>query len=403
MKIYTAKVVDNSGKKSVISEEAISRQLFEESLNTRGYFIIEIKESDKKRQLIFSDTIKKSFLTEFTYNVYSLLDFGIDINEVFNILKDIYTKGKEGDFINEVISSLKKGEKLSTAIKSAKSGEIFDNFYITMVSSGEHSGNLKEAFRLIYAYIKNNNKVKEKLVSSSIYPLAILLVSVLAVHLLFFLIIPNFMKIYDTMDYTPSQLIGSMFAVSNFLLNNAMAYFIVLFLVIFGIAIYFRTKASNKLISFFLQKAPLVSRVYKLQSKIRISFSLEILIKGGVTLEDALKKLSDVEPNQLVKAEYEKALITLKEGGKVGEAFKNIKAYSSRDLNIIEIADSISRTDEGFEKIHVDAEQVLESFLDSIFKLIEPVIMIFIGLFISFVMYLVLSPTLNMMDMMDNF
>ena len=93
-----------------------------------------------------------------------------------------------------------------------------------------------------------------------------------------------------------------------------------------------------------------------------------------------------------------KSLSILKEGGSVRNSFSNLKIYNTRDLNIIDIADSISKSQEGLEKIHNDAEDVLESYLEKMFKLIEPVIMIFIGLLIFSIMYLIIPTILGMID-----
>ena len=85
-------------------------------------------------------------------------------------------------------------------------------------------------------------------------------------------------------------------------------------------------------------------------------------------------------------------------GGSINDAFKNIKSFNHRDINILGISDSISNSLAGFEKIRIDSENDLEIFLEKIFKMIEPAIMLVIGVFIFFVMYLVISPTLGMLE-----
>jgi type II secretory pathway component PulF len=135
-----------------------------------------------------------------------------------------------------------------------------------------------------------------------------------------------------------------------------------------------------------------------MRSKIKTSFSIEILLKGGSALEDALSQLCDIEENESLKKEYRKCLTILKEGGSVKNAFVHIKEFDSRDLNIIEISESISKTNEGFEKMRLDGEYALENYLETVFKLFEPVIMILIAILIFFFMYLVISPTLNMLN-----
>ena len=397
MNIYSARVVDQYGKKKTVTEEAISRHLFEQSLSDKGFYIIDIKETYLKHTLFLTNNINKKFVFDFTYNIYTLLDFGIDINEVFRILSEIYQEGKESEFIRNVISYLKKGERLSTAIKSSKYGEIFDDFFITMVSAGEHSGKLKDAFRLIYSYTKTKKMIREKLISASVYPALLLFVSFIILNLLMFMIIPMIEQMYLNMDYVPVLFIKIVFNISHFLKVNTIPYIIFLFLLTIAMILFLKTKISKQLLNFILHKAPIVSKLTNLQSKIKTSFSLEILLKGGYSMEEALQKLSDIENDNQIKKEYLKGVTILKEGAGVRNAFKNLRIYDTRDLNIIEIADSISKSPEGFEKIHTDASSTLETYLATVFELLNPVILIFMGFFVFFIMYLVVSPTLEML------
>jgi len=397
MKKYSAIVFNEQGKKRRIVEEAISRHLFENSLHKRGYFIVEINEYDKGRNVqLFDNKISKKFIIDFTYNIYSLLDFGIDINEAVRISLEIYSTGKENKFISEINNKLKKGEKLSASLKN--SGEDFDDFYITMVASGEASGKLNESFKLIYQYLKNNSKIKEKIISASLYPSILLFVSFCAINLLFFVIIPNFSSIYKNMDFTPSLFIGLMFSVSKLLSDYFMLYLSFIVIIIILLIYFIRSKSFYSIRTKLFKTLPVLSKIYKLQSKIKISFSIEILLKGGLTLEDALVKLKDIENREDIKNDYITSVSSLKEGKSVSDAFRSISYFDKKDINIIKISEAISKTKEGFEKIRNEAENRFDSFIDRIFKLIEPVMMIFIGIFIFFIMYLVMSPTLNMID-----
>ncbi len=398
MELFSAKVVDKFGKKSIITEQAISIPLFEESLSSRGFYIIDVNESIEKKNIFVTKNIKKKFIFELTYNIYSLLDFGLDINEVFRILSEIYKEGKEGEFIRNVISFLKKGEPLSRAIKNSKGGEVFDDFFLTMVSSGEQSGKLKDSFRLIYSYLKTNQKIKDKLISATIYPLMLMVLSFFVVNLLLFFIIPIISQIYVSMEVEPQLFIKAIFAVSDLVTKNVIAYVVGLIALVIGLFILFKTKIFKKFLNFIKQKIPIISNVSKLNMKIKSSFSLEILLKGGYSLEEAILRLGELEENDIMKKEYLKGVNILKEGGGVRKSFESIKIFDSKDLNIIEISDSISKAPEGFEKIYNDAIQSLESFLDKVFELLTPVIMLFIGAFIFLIMYIVLMPMLSTLD-----
>jgi|GEM_PF-5252339 len=401
MKTFTAKVVDKSGKSTTITEEAISEQIFEESLYKRGFFVIKINEFSTGQSFFKKSRLNRNFLLDFTYNVYTLLDFGIDINEVFKILAEIYMSGKENDFVNEVISFLKKGEKVSVAIKNSQAASIFDDFYISMISSGEQSGNLRDSFRLIYQYLKNNQMIRDRLLTAAIYPMILLFMGFLSLNILLLFILPMLKEMYTSMNFTPNLLIQILFNISGLLSQNKIVYFLSLILIFFGLIIFFRTEVSKNLIRFALDHLPILSKISRLNNKIKVSFSLEILLKGGASLEEALFNLSKIETNPILKKEYLKSLNSLKEGESVRSSFKNLKIFDPKDLNIIEIADSISKTPEGFEKLYIDANYRLEAFLGIAFELLTPVILILLGMFMGLIMYIVISPNLNLLQQMN--
>jgi type II secretory pathway component PulF len=396
MKIYSAVVVDQEGKKKTLVEESISSQLLEESLYNRGYYVLKILEGKSNNVSLSFSKLSKKFILDFTYNIYTLLEFGIDINEVFRILTGIYGKGMEAEFIGKLNSSLAKGEKLSAILKNYSSD--LGDFYISMVSSGEASGKLADSFKLLFQYLKNNQKIREKIFSSSIYPIVLLILGFAALHLMLLFIIPNFGQIYTTMDFKPPLFIAIVLAVSHFMLNNLVLYMISLVSVIAAAIIFFKSKYSRILLDIIFTKFPIVSKINKLQLKIKTSFSLEILLKGGSSLEDSLIQLAEIETIPALKKEYTRSVDILKEGGNVKDAFACIKGFDSRDLNIIEISESISKTKEGFEKLRQDTEYQLENYLETVFKLFEPAIMILIAFIIFFLMYIVISPTLSMLE-----
>ena len=397
MKVYTAKVVDDEGKERNIVENAISRELFESNLNEKGLYIIKITEGSHYNFFIANRTASGKFIADFCHNIYSLLDFGIDINEVFRILKGIYTKGYEANLVRDINNCLNKGEKLSDIIKKSYSRD-FNNFIITMISAGESSGRLKESFKLINQYLNTTKKIKEKIQSASLYPIILLTVTFLVLNLILFVTVPNFGKIYTDMDFTPPTLVGIMINISTFL-NEIVIFYIASIIIIILTSLFFIvSKSTRNIKETILSRIPIISKVVLLQEKIKITFGIEILLKGGFSIENALKKVTDFENSAKLKKEFFYAEEVLSHGGSIKDAFKNIKSFNHRDINILGISDSISNSLAGFEKIRIDSENDLEIFLEKIFKMIEPAIMLVIGVFIFFVMYLVISPTLGMLE-----
>jgi type II secretory pathway component PulF len=400
MKHYKAIVVNDHGKKSVVHDEAINRTLFEEKLGSDGWYVVSISKHQPKKSFFSSTSLKRQFVHDFSYNLYSLLSFGLDVNESFSILEDLFTNAGESQFIRSVHGDLGKGTRLSEAIRRAPGNELFNNFFFAMVKAGEASGNLTEAFRLINDFLKHMKQIRDQTISAIIYPVILMTVGFAALQLLLFMILPNFKQIFVNMQFQPTGIIALLFSFSEFLRNNWTGYLATLLVLLILGFVYSRTSLAGRVNSLVIMKAPVISSLYNLQAKIKVTFSLETLLRNGATLEESLQEMVHLGQGSSEQEFYRAALTELKNGGTVQKALQHIPVYGLRDLRIVEIADATSRTVEGFEKIHTDATEQFSIMLEKLLKLIEPLMIIFIALFIFLFMYLVISPTLFMMEKM---
>ncbi len=398
MNNYVVKVIDEKGQKKTLSESSISEELLRDSLHSRGYYVIDLKPYIMAKFKIFNKKIKKEFVLDFVYNTHSLLSFGLDINEAIVIMKDIYPDVNEKKIIDEISINLKKGGTLQESIKMADTNFMFDDFILSMISAGESGGSLVESFQLILEYLLNIKKTKESVVSSLTYPIILVFASFLAFNLLLFYIVPNFEQMYLSMNYQPSGLISLVFNLSNIVTNYSLIYLGALVTIVMLCCLTVKLGYHKLILNAIISNIPLFSWIKRLQVKIRLAFCLEIILKSGDTLEQALTKLIVFEENPVVSLQLKSALEILKAGGTVSDAIFNIKVFDIRDIRLIEVSESISKTTECFEKIHIDASEFLKKSLDKMVKLLEPAVVIAVSLFIFFVMYLVISPTLNMLD-----
>lgn len=398
MKRFRAVVAHADGRKEVVTGNAISEDLFVDELTRKGFYLISIKEAGKGKGFITFSAFSKGFVIDFTYNIYSLLNFGLDIAEALEVAKTIYPDGPGGIFVQEVAGALSRGERLSGAIAAHNVENRFDDFYISMVEAGEASGSLDRSFFLIHSFLVSREKLQSRIVSSAIYPLFLVIAAFGAIQVLLFFILPNFEKMYRNMQFKPNVIIKFMFDVSSIVRDHWIIYFCLLFVLIAGGIFLARTRPVRRLGHKVASLMPGIRTIYILQAKIKTAFSLEVLLESGTPLEEALVKLTSIEKSEKLSREIGKVAVLLKEGSGVAEAFKKLSVFNDRDRHLIEIADTTSRTSEGFAKIHEDGTARLEVTTERLTKLAEPAVMLFVAVFIGFIMYLVVMPTLGMME-----
>ena len=399
MKQFKALIIDETGKKRQIIEDGVSKELFIENLNSRNYYIIQVSEAISGQGGNKKLEKKTLFQLDIVYQIYSLLDFGIDVNEVFNILRGVYTKGNRYLFVNTVYESLNKGVSFSDSIKHADQYGLFNDFFYIMVRAGESSGKLTYAFLLLHKYLESMNKIKDKVISALIYPLILIVFSFISLNALFLFIIPNFKQVYANMDYEPAFIIRTLFGLSDFIIQYYFLLNIVSVVIIGIVILLYNNKNYKKYIVRFFNSLPVMKSIGVLRNKIKIAFCLEIFLKGGYTLEDSLYNLTNIEKDGALKKQLAEVFDVIKGGVGLRAAFSKIDLFNNdKDLSIIEISETVSKSAEGFEKINNDALLKLENYTENLLKFIEPVMMLLIGAFIFMIMYMVISPTLEILN-----
>ena len=394
MKQFKALIIDETGKKRQIIEDGVSKELFIEN-----YYIIQVSEAISGQGGNKKLEKKTLFQLDIVYQIYSLLDFGIDVNEVFNILRGVYTKGNRYLFVNTVYESLNKGVSFSDSIKHADQYGLFNDFFYIMVRAGESSGKLTYAFLLLHKYLESMNKIKDKVISALIYPLILIVFSFISLNALFLFIIPNFKQVYANMDYEPAFIIRTLFGLSDFIIQYYFLLNIVSVVIIGIVILLYNNKNYKKYIVRFFNSLPVMKSIGVLRNKIKIAFCLEIFLKGGYTLEDSLYNLTNIEKDGALKKQLAEVFDVIKGGVGLRSAFSKIDLFNNdKDLSIIEISEAVSKSAEGFEKINNDALLKLENYTENLLKFIEPVMMLLIGAFIFMIMYMVISPTLEILN-----
>ena len=268
-----------------------------------------------------------------------------------------------------------------------------------MVRAGESSGKLTYAFLLLHKYLESMNKIKDKVISALIYPLILIVFSFISLNALFLFIIPNFKQVYANMDYEPAFIIRTLFGLSDFIIQYYFLLNIVSVVIIGIVILLYNNKNYKKYIVRFFNSLPVMKSIGVLRNKIKIAFCLEIFLKGGYTLEDSLYNLTNIEKDGALKKQLAEVFDVIKGGVGLRSAFSKIDLFNNdKDLSIIEISEAVSKSAEGFEKINNDALLKLENYTENLLKFIEPVMMLLIGAFIFMIMYMVISPTLEILN-----
>lgn len=362
-------------------------------LNQKGIIVekLFIKKNFLTRINLFSDNFEV-----FIKSLHNLISTGIPLTDALNFI----SSGQAGNSIQDagmiIFENVKNGMALHTSIKNYFPNS--SNFHLTLISSGEKSGNIEEALYSVSNLINEDKTKKTELISSLTYPL-ILLVTMFA--LIFFILefaLPKMLSVMDLNNQMP--IATSILIISGEVLPLLIigCFYIVL---IFSILIILRNRLlflQNFLDLFFI-KIPFVKNLIFILSRRTILQVYSIGLNGGLTIQETNSLVIESVSNNKIK----KSLILLKENIESGERFSHAiektNILNSSQIASIKIGDETDNLKENFHLLKNQFEAQISFYLKTISKIIEPVILIIFGIIILILALGIILPVLESTNM----
>ena len=362
-------------------------------LNQKGIIVekLFIKKNFLTRINLFSDNFEV-----FIKSLHNLISTGIPLTDALNFI----SSGQAGNSIQDagmiIFENVKNGMALHTSIKNYFPNS--SNFHLTLISSGEKSGNIEEALYSVSNLINEDKTKKTELISSLTYPL-ILLVTMFA--LIFFILefaLPKMLSIMDLNNQMP--IATSVLIISGEVLPSIIigCFYIVL---IFSILIILRNRLlflQNFLDLFFI-KIPFVKNLIFILSRRTILQVYSIGLNGGLTIQETNSLVIESVSNNKIK----KSLILLKENIESGERFSHAiektNILNSSQIASIKIGDETDNLKENFHLLKNQFEAQISFYLKTVSKIIEPVILIIFGIIILILALGIILPVLESTNM----
>ena len=391
--IYRAKNgPDNTieGKMSAANvQEVVDR------LNKQGYVATYVKEENIDRgisfpswgQLIGKVTLKE--LIVFSQHLGFLLKAKVPILKALKILSqqipNLYFRG----VIKELTEQVKNGQPLSTSLK--KYPKIFSSFYTTMVGAGEESGTLDKALMRITGYYVKQLEFISKVKSALTYPLLVLTVGFITLIFIFTKVIPRIIPLLKSLDIPLPFPTKVLISISSFLVDNWF------FLVLGGLllVLIWRKACYNKMFTYHLSilklNLPILGQLIFKSEFARFARTLEISLQSGVSLVKGWELSLPIIKEDVIRNNLEESLKVLKSGGRLCETLKG-DLFPPLVYNLVEIGEESGELEEAFSNIAQWFENDCQEFIRLLTTVLEPMMVLVVGLIIGFIVAAVLLP-----------
>ncbi|MBU7008773.1 type II secretion system F family protein [Phosphitispora fastidiosa] len=402
--VYVYKVRDGMGKTHAGEIEAESKELVVERLRQTGYFItkVELKLESPTVGETFAkwSTVTPKDLAIFFRQFATMASSGLPLLKSLNILIEQTEKMKLRDSLEDMRRDVESGSSLSQAMGKHRS--VFPMFVMAMVRAGEAGGFLDDVMDRLAVTFENDHEMREKVKGAVRYPLIVLGFAALVVVLMLTFIIPNFMLLFETMDIQMPLPTRIVLGISDFLKS----YFLILALLAVLLALlavrYVRSPEGRARFDRFVLKIPVFGELLLKSSLAKVSRSLGTLLASGVPIIQALEITQGIAGNAVVAGELAEVSNGVREGDAMAKHLERSRVFTPMMINMIAIGEETGTLENMLVKVADFYDKETKYMTDNMTSLIEPFLIVILGVIIGGIMLSILLPIFEVYSQMGS-
>lgn len=394
---YRAKTV--AGNISVGKIDANDRNMVISLLKNKGMYPLEINELsllDRNIKIGTTKRISAKDLALFCRQFYTMIDAGVTVIGSLDLLRRQTENTKLAAILGKVYEDVQKGMALSEAMRVHKSD--LPNIVISMIEIGEVSGNLDVVLDRLSIYLEKDNKVRQKIKTSMVYPKAICAIAIAVVVFMMIFVVPNFINMFKTMGTelpVPTKIlisISDLFKNIWFILGAA--------IVIPGLIICFKkfkkTEQGKYLYDKITLDIPVVGKYLKKIIASRFSRSLSLLLTTGVPIIQALEVVGNLLDNEAVNREMVKVKEDIKRGSGLAEPLEAVGIFPLMVTHMISIGEEAGSLDSIVEKVADFYDDELDTSIGKLLAILEPLMIVAMAIVIGGIVIAMILPMFSM-------
>ncbi len=343
---------------------------------------------------LFGGRVSTQDLAIMTRQLATLLGAGISMIEALTALSEQV----ENETLKLAISTIKEkvneGSGLAQAMRAYP--KIFNDLYCNMIAAGEASGALDIVLKRLSDFLEAQVQLNNKLLAAMVYPIIMLVVGLGVVGFLMGFVVPKITKIFTDMKVALPLITTILIAISNFIASWWWA-----LLIVIGGSVYLwsrwkKTPAGKAKWDAFSLKIPVFGKLLRLVAVARFARTLSTLLASGVSLIQALIIVRAIVANTVIQAAIEDTRISVQEGESIAEPLKRSKQFPPIMTHMIAIGEKTGELESMLEKVADAYEAEVRTRIDLMTALLEPMMIVVMGVIVGFIALSILLPMLRM-------
>lgn len=373
--------------------EAENEQMVLNYLRTHDFFPIEIKEGKTAQLTSFTSMLERitfNDIVDFTRQLAIMLNAGLTIVESLDILQKQIAKEKLKALIDHIDKEIKAGSSLSAVLRNYP--QYFSNLYIALVKSGEASGKLSEILLKLAENLEKQREFRSKLRGAMIYPAVIISAMFIVMFIMITFVLPKMLDLYKSFDVELPITTKFLIVISSFSVKFWPFIIAVVMGGIFLLQRYLKTDQGRKIVDSLLFRLPMVSDIVKKAALVDSTRTLAILTGAGVSILDGLNIVIDTTSNSIFKEAFQNVFKKVEKGQSLGNALSLEGIFPPIFVQMVIVGENTGHLDDTLLRLSRYFEFESENVLKAATTLIEPIVLVVLGVGVAFLVLSVITP-----------
>ncbi len=379
---YTAKNLAGKIKEGVNC--AISKQEALVALRENGLIPIEVTEvpakEESRKKLSFHKKIKSSELASFCWQMSTMIEGGIPLITAIETIADDNENEHFKEILKEIVKQIQKGSTLHESI--GQFPKVFDNLFHSLVMTGETGGALSTTLVRLAEYYDSRDKLIRQVKTMLAYPLFVVAFMIFLVTFIMTFIIPRFKSIFQSIGGELPLFTKIFMGVYDAIVSNILLTLFIILLIIAGLFAYSKTEKGWRRLSRIILKLPLTGKV-KAQAFIAMFCkTFATLLSSGVSVLDALNLMSTMSKNAVIKDCIVSTRDLIVEGYGISMSMSSNAFFPKVLIKMVKVGEESGSLPNVLDRTCSYYERRVESTITTAMSLMEPILIISIGVIV---------------------
>ncbi|EGR4164366.1 type II secretion system F family protein [Vibrio cholerae] len=399
LKNYRWKGINSNGKKVSGQMLAISEIEVRDKLKDQHIQIKKLKKGSVSLLARLTHRVKGKDITILTRQLATMLTTGVPIVQALKLVGDNHRKAEMKSILAQITKSVEAGTPLSKAMRTASAH--FDTLYVDLVETGEMSGNLPEVFERLATYREKSEQLRAKVIKALIYPSMVVLVALGVSYLMLTMVIPEFESMFKGFGAELPWFTQQVLKLSHWVQAYSLWAFIAIAAAIFGLKALRKNSFQIRLKTSRLGlKFPIIGNVLAKASIAKFSRTLATSFAAGIPILASLKTTAKTSGNVHFETAINEVYRDTAAGTPMYIAMRNTEAFPEMVLQMVMIGEESGQLDDMLNKVATIYEFEVDNTVDNLGKILEPLIIVFLGTVVGGLVVAMYLPIFNLMSVL---